>query len=141
MCMMDDSDGAVTMIAEGRFYRAKTQHKCAECRRVIHAGESYHRESYVFDRQFSIHKTCAHCMVVRGWLQNECGGWLYGAVEEDAREHVHNNGHLYGLDLYRAVVGMAWQWRTRAGRLLPVPKPIKTSDEMRAAIDAAREKK
>lgn len=136
MCMMDDSDGAVTMIADGRFYRAKAQQKCAECGRVIDAGESYHRESYVVDKKFSTHKTCAHCMVVRGWLQAECGGWLYGYVEEDAREHVFYNRGYYGMDLYRAVAGMQWNWRTPSGRLLPVPKPIRTSDELRLAAGA-----
>lgn len=134
MCMIDyDSDGAVTRIADGQYFRAKKQHKCKECGRLIDAGESYHREAYVFDGQFTVNKTCAHCMVVRNWLQNECGGWLFGAVEEDAREHVHGNGYLYGFDLYRAVVGMQWQWRTPSGRLLPVPQPIKTSEE-RASI-------
>jgi hypothetical protein len=137
MCMMDYSDGCVTTIEDGKYLRARAQHKCRECHRVIEAGESYHREVYLWESKFNVHKTCAHCMVVRGWLRDECGGWLYGDVEEDAREHVFNNRGYYGVDLYRAVVGMAWMWRTPSGRLLPVPAHIKTSDEMRAAIAKA----
>lgn len=130
MCMIDASDGAVTVVADGKFVAARLPHRCSECRRTIERGESYHREAYVFEGIFHVHKTCAHCMVVRHWLSDECGGWLYGAVEEDAREHVWTNGHLYGRDLYRAVVGMQWQWRTPSGRLLPVPKPIRTLEEI-----------
>lgn len=133
MCMIENGDGAVTMIEDGRFFRAMLEHKCAECRRVIKRGERYHAEVYIFEGKLTRHKTCAHCMVVRNWLQDECGGWLFGAVEEDAREHVHNNGHLYGRDLYRAVVGMAWNWRAPSGRMLPVPQPIKTSEEIARA--------
>ena len=139
MCMIDDGDGAVTMIDDGRYIRARSKHKCKECGRFIEPGESYHREVYKFDGEFSTHKTCAHCMVVRRWLSDECGGWLFGGVEEDAREHVFENRGYYGLDLYRAVVGMQWQWRTPSGRLLPVPMDIKTSDEMRAAMKATGE--
>lgn len=129
--MLDDSDGAVTMIEDGKYVRARTEHKCQECHRAIAPGESYHREVYLWEGVFNLHKTCAHCMVVRGWLQDECGGWLYGGVEEDAREHIFNNPGHYGIDLHRAVVGMSWNWRTRSGRLLPVPHAIKTSDELR----------
>lgn len=133
MCMIDDSDGTVTSIDEGKYRVARSKHKCMECARVIDPGESYYIEVYRFDGRVTRHKTCAHCMVVRGWLEDECGGWLYTAIEEDARQHVFDNRGYYGIDLYRAVVGMAWQWRTRSGRLLPVPTPIKTSDEMLAA--------
>lgn len=137
MCMIDDAD-EVTRIDEGKYRVARSTHKCAECARIIDPGESYYIEVYRFDGRFTRHKTCAHCMVVRGWLEDECGGWLYGDVEGDARQHVFDNRGYYGMDLYRAVVGMAWQWCTRSGRLLPVPRPIKTSDEMRAAIARAR---
>ena len=133
MCLIDDGDGRVTMIDDGGYVRARAKHKCKECFRFIEPGETYHREVFKFEGEFSTHKTCAHCMVVRGWLQDECGGWLYGGVEEDAREHVFDNRGYYGVDLYRAVVGMQWQWRTPSGRRMRVPNQIKTSDEMRAA--------
>ena len=133
MCMIDDADGTVTVIENGRYFRAMLEHKCAECRRVIERGESYHAEVYVFDRELTRHKTCTHCMVVRQWLQDECGGWCYGSVEEDAADH--SSG--YGMDLARAVIGMRWQWRGPSGRLLKVPAPIRTGDELRTAIAKA----
>ena len=130
MCMIDCGDGFVTLLSR-QTRTAKKEHKCRECFRVIAAGEKYLLESYVFDGDFTAHKTCAHCMVVRDWLQDECGGLLYGGVEEDAREHVFENRGYYGYELYRAVVGMQWKWRSPSGRLLPIPKPIRTSDQLR----------
>lgn len=132
--MTDYSDGNVTLLGDGRYSLARKDHKCRECQRMILAGERYHRETYVFDGDFTQHKTCAHCMVVREWLSEECGGWLYGGVEEDAREHCHSG--MYRMDLYRAVVGMANRWRTPSGKLLPIPKPITTSDAIRAKAPA-----
>lgn len=132
MCMLDDADGSVVTIDRGCYVTARKPHKCAECRRTIDAGERYNRESFVFDGCFQYHKTCAHCMVVRGFLVDECGGWLYGAVEEDAREHCHAG--IYRMDLYRAVVGMGWNWRRKDGRLMNVPDRITTSDEIVSAL-------
>lgn len=134
MCMLDDSDGAVTHIDHGRYVAARKDHKCAECHRTIAATERYHREVYLWEGKMHVHKTCAHCMVVRGWLQNECGGWLYGAVEEDARGHCHGSG--YGMDLYRAVVAMSQNWRKKDGSLRSIPAPIRTHDELIAAREA-----
>lgn len=129
MCMIDDGVGIVTMINEGRYFVARGIHRCGECGRDIKPSERYHRESYVFEGDFKMHKTCVHCMVVRGWLTEECGGWLFGQIEEDAREHVFDSPGHYRMDVYRAVVGMQWCWRSPSGRLLPVPVRIKTSDE------------
>ena len=136
MCLMDDADGCVDTIESGNYYTARKAHKCAECYRQIDAGERYHREVYVFEHRFTVHKTCAHCMVVREWLWGECGGWIYGAVEEDAREHCDGQG--YGMDLYRAVVGMRHSWRRKNGTLLPIPGPISTADAMLRARETQR---
>jgi hypothetical protein len=127
MCLIDSSDGQVTMLDAGRYVVARRAHKCAECWRRIDAGERYYRETFVFEGDLSHHKTCEHCMVVRQWLQDECGGWLFGSVQEDAADHASG----YGVDLARAVIGMRWKWRGRSGRLLRVPGPIPTWSELR----------
>ena len=133
MCMVDDSDGSVEILS---FLtpKARKPHKCKECWRVIDPGEAYNVTVYAFDGKITKHKTCAHCMVVRSWLEDECGGFLYGGVEEDAGDHCGEG--LYGMDLFRAVVGMQWKWRTKAGRLLPVPAPIKTSHQVQRMREA-----
>lgn len=131
MCMLDHADGQVTPLGDPERPVAKAAHRCAECRRVIEPGERYLRERYMWDGEFTLHKTCAHCEVARDWLWKECGGWLYGGIEEDIREHCF--GHGYGMGLYRLAVGMAWKWRTPRGRLLPVPAVPPTGHEIAAA--------
>lgn len=126
MCMFDDGDGAVEMIGQA-WHVARQDHKCLECARVISRGERYYRERYKFDGSITNHKTCAHCMVARGWLQDECGGWLYRGVEEDIREHAHNGG--YPMGVHRLAVGMAWKWRAPSGKMLPIPKLPLTTHE------------
>jgi hypothetical protein len=120
MCMIDDNDGFVTVVGD-RYVVARKPYRCLECGREIDAGERYHCEAYIYEGSIHRHKTCAHCRAVREWLLGECGGFIYGGVKEDARNHVEENPGCYDAKLYRAVVGMEWKWRARSGRLLPVP--------------------
>lgn len=128
MCLVDESDGRVTMIAEGE-RTARKEHRCSECRRKIRVGERYLSERYVFDGDFHHHKTCAHCQVVRAWLQDECGGWLYGAIEEDIVEHVEH----HPWPVKRLAAGMRRFWARRNGELMPVPAVPQTTHERMAA--------
>ena len=125
MCMVDDGAGAVTEITGLLKRVARVAHWCNECCRLIEKGETYFVESYVFEGDFTTHKTCAHCKIARDWLQAECGGWLYGGVEGDIREHVFSR--MYPMALARIAVGMQWEWRTPKGRLLPIPAMPQTT--------------
>jgi hypothetical protein len=136
MCMLDDSDGLVTMLSTADPV-ARKEHKCRECFRTIQAGERYHVDRFVFEGRLEAHKVCSHCMVAREWLSTECGGWLFGGVEEDIREHVHNGA--YSIGVYRMAVGMAWKWRTPSGKMLPIPSVPKTTHEITAAAAPAPE--
>ncbi len=131
MCMLDDGDGCVTPLSEADPV-ARKAHKCKECGRAIAAGERYHVDIFVWEGDLHTHKTCAHCMVARAWLRDECGGFLFGAIEEDIREHTHSGD--YPMGLHRLAVGMAWQWRAPTGRLLPVPKVPQTTHERMHAV-------
>lgn len=131
MCMLNDCDDMVTLLAEND-YKAKKDHRCAECGRTIHAGESYHRDTFIFEGRRQSHKTCGHCMVARNWLRGECGGWVYTAVEEDVREHCHS-GHRYAYGVYRLAVGMRQKWTRRNGSLMSIPAmPITTHERLEA---------
>lgn len=123
MCMIDDSDGSVTVLHE-RHPVAKIEHKCLECRRVIKAGERYMVERTVFDGRANTHKTCTHCQCVRHWLTLECGGFLYGGVAEDIHEHASEG---YGLSVKMMAAGISRQWKRRDGRMWPLPRLPKTS--------------
>ena len=120
MCM--DHDGNATVL-HSRQQRAKINHKCRECRRVIEAGEVYTTERVLFDGSMWTHKVCAHCVEVRGYLGEHCGGWVYDAIEEDIQ------GHFYGSTLNDAetrelrllAIGIAERWRRANGALWPIP--------------------
>lgn len=126
MCMIDDGDGHVTMLSEADPV-ARKWHRCRECGRKIHPRERYHVDRFMWDGKLDTFKTCAHCMVARTWLRDECGGWLFGCVEEDIRSHAHEG---YPMGVRRLAVGMEWQWRAPSGRLLPVPKMPMTSFDL-----------
>lgn len=131
MCMINDVDKCVVLAEEKR--KSRKSHQCYECGREIQPKELYLHESIVFDGSIKTHKTCAHCQVARNWLMDECNGWVYGFVEDDIREHVHERH--YGMDLARVAVGMRRNWKTRKGKLMPVPQmPLTTHDRMKTKI-------
>lgn len=125
MCMIDDAERV--RLLNSKEQTARVEHRCSECRRGIAPSERYLREAYVFDRELHAHKTCAHCRVVRDWLSAECGGWAYGCLEEDLRDHC--DYARYPMSVYRMAVGMAWRWRTPSGRMLPVPQLPSENEE------------
>lgn len=138
MCMLDGCDEIVTTLNEGHYVTARKLHKCMECGREIPKGESYHTETFKHGGDVKTHKTCGHCMVVRGWLTKECGGWVYSMVEEDLGEHVSESGY-YGMPLARLYVAMRNDWKRQDGMLRPVPPMPQTSyDKRKAAMDATQ---
>jgi hypothetical protein len=130
MCMIDGADERVNLLTD-EMRTARKEHRCHECRRAILPGEKYSYESGVFDGRFCQYKTCAHCEVVKSWLAGECGGYIYGMVEEDIHEHA-SEGH-YGFDVKKLAIGMSRDWRRRDGRLWPVPKKPPTTHQRMAA--------
>lgn len=113
MCLIDDGDGRATVLSAA-WRRARKAHRCSECARTIGAGERYHHEATLYEGEFEIYRTCAHCMRVRAWLLGHCGGWLYGGLWEDISEH----------DEVRARIlagGMRRKWTRRDGTLWRLP--------------------
>jgi hypothetical protein len=122
--MIDGCDGRVQIVSEGH-RKAKKEHRCHECGRSIPAGEMYLYEAFIYNGDFETHKTCQHCEAVRQWLNDECGGWLYGGVAEDIHEHAEDNH--YGMRVKMMSVGLHRQWRRMDGRMWPVPRMPKLS--------------
>lgn len=129
MCMIEDADGYCTVLREHHRI-ARKEHKCTECHRTIGIGESYLSEAPLFDGDVSGWKTCAHCQRVRGWLTAECGGWMWGGIEEDIREHAEDS--RYGVGVKLLAVGMDRQWRRRDGRMWPLPRVPQTTHQRMA---------
>jgi hypothetical protein len=122
--MIDDIDERVLVLHE-RHRTARKEHKCGECRRVIHPGESYMVERYISDHRAESHKTCQHCQVAREWLLHECHGFMYGFIGEDITEHVQEG--CYGVDLKIVDIGIQRRWHRKDGSLWRVPKLPKVS--------------
>lgn len=114
MCMIGDD--FATMLTEAQRL-ARKDHYCGECRRVIGKGERYTYETALFDGYVSTYKTCPHCVVARGWLLKQCGGWCWEMIKEDIGEHVRDKYK----GLARVYVGMRRKWKTVRGGLMPVP--------------------
>lgn len=126
MCMIDDTE-RVTALGEGRS-TSRIAARCDECKRVIEKGERYLWHRFVFDGRAKTHRFCSHCEVALNWLASECGGWAYGQIEEDIREHVFSG--IHSMALARLAVGMQWQWKTpKHDQLLPIPKMPTTTHQ------------
>ena len=116
MCMIDDGGDRCTIVSSVN-YTAIKEHRCAECKRSIPVGDVYLRETLIVGNRFATHKTCAHCQVVRRWLADECGGWMFSRVLDDIREHADKS-----VDGQIKVMAdrMDRQWKMSDGRLLPL---------------------
>ena len=110
MCMYDGDDPPA-------FYNATTPtarkaHRCCECRRTIEPGERYESVTAKWDMGVSTYKTCRHCDAAKHWLEVECNGYLFEAVEEDLEQHFDEQPDLH---LGRLIIGIRHQWRVRHG--------------------------
>ncbi len=93
--------------------KAKKEHSCSECYRVISKGETYKYAFGVWDIKPSIFKTCSNCLVPQNWLMQECHGFLHGALEEEIEEHALEYGKMF---LYRWLIGIRRKWQLRRGQ-------------------------
>ena len=82
-CLCVDPDEVVTLLSRNR-RTARKPHKCGECGCTIQPGETYEADSTVFDRKFTVYKTCLPCLRIRQSLFR-CG-WYYGGLWEDIHE-------------------------------------------------------
>jgi DNA-directed RNA polymerase subunit RPC12/RpoP len=132
--MIDGADPAT--VYSDRWVRARKSHKCEECGRSIAAGERYHYEFVVYDRQADSYHTCEHCGVAQRWLQENCGGYLFGGIIEDIIEHANEYRELED-ELRVLSNGMIARWRSASdlAPLPPLPRSIRSivePDEPRA---------
>jgi len=69
---------------------ARKSHTCMECNRDIPKGEKYYSENFVYEGDFSWHKTCDDCMSIRE-LFGGCG-FMYTRVIRDLEDMIDNCG-------------------------------------------------
>nr|BDD48345.1 hypothetical protein 20 [Candidatus Omnitrophota bacterium] len=80
----DDTESVESLTSEYR--RANKEHKCKECRRIIHPGEKYYYETFKHEGDMGFHKTCQDCMSLRKELF--CSGFEYGNILNLLQDHV-----------------------------------------------------
>ena len=68
--------------------KARKEHKCCECHRVILPGETYRYESGVWDGDPEDYKTCADCLSVRD--EFFCS-YVYGQIWEGMHELINES--------------------------------------------------
>lgn len=75
--------------------RARKEHLCCECRRVIAPGETYRYESGIWDGRPEAFKICADCMTLRAAFF--CS-WAYGGLWRDMASFVWATDGIGVLD-------------------------------------------
>lgn len=99
MCIYVDDDGAETLDSGER--RARKQHKCGECRRMIEPGELYQFWVTLYDGNFSTQKMCSHCWAtidvgaqITGCPRNWYWGFVFETYDDDGAfvgDIIHNH--------------------------------------------------
>lgn len=81
-----DIDDRAIMLSVTR-PKARKQHKCTECKRIIAKGEQYLCEKTLYVGTIETWKTCQDCESIRDNLFS--GGYYYGEIIYMLNEHIH----------------------------------------------------
>jgi hypothetical protein len=69
--------------------KARKEHICSECHRIINKAEEYRREFYKYDNKTDISKLCEDCLSVREVFFSS--GWYYGELWNQINEFINDN--------------------------------------------------
>ena len=124
MCMIEGCDTS-NEFYKAVTYTARKTHVCDECQRVIEIGEKYEYVAAKSEGSMWFVWTCAHCVAVRAWIKEVCGGFVHNAVIEELQEHRAEGYNPRWLSI--AIAGMERKWRDKEGhlwRLMKLPKNL-----------------
>jgi len=79
---------------EASLRTARKAHVCYECARNIEKGERYESVAGVWNGEFSVYKTCPHCLSLREFVSKHvpCFCFGHGNIREDAIETARGYG-------------------------------------------------
>jgi len=118
MCAINDADPVAFCYQKSR--KARKDHHCSECGRAIQKGEPYTHSSFGADGSVGTNKACSHCEVAGKWLQKHCGGYCFGEISEELKEH-YEDGYRED-NLQRLLIGIRCGWKASQGDgFLPIP--------------------
>lgn len=97
--------------------KARIQHQCSSCFRVIEPGETYQRGRGYDSGDAWTWRCCEHCQaIVRIYDPRD---WHDLISEEGMRDWIDNGAR--DVRELRHMAQLRMKWRTKAGTLLPVP--------------------
>lgn len=122
MCRIDGADIATVFNVIER--TAIKSHNCGECHRIINPQEKYSIFTGLWEGEWKSYKMCSHCTVLSDWLNDECGGYVFGEVLEEFEEHVVDYGYAKPHNpLARAAINSRHQWKEiKSDKLVSLPK-------------------
>ncbi len=85
-CICIDNNDDYPEIHSEKRQKARKEHKCCECGRVIEKGETYECASGKWEGDFRVYKTCEECLDIRSTFF--CGGFTYTCVHEYLWNHL-----------------------------------------------------
>ena len=85
-CVYVDDDYDRPEFYDAKLVKAKKEHQCSECYRVIHPGEMYERINGKWDGDVSTFKTCPDCKSIQETFF--CDHFLHGGMWEYFDEHL-----------------------------------------------------
>lgn len=97
--------------ASAKHHKARKEHKCVVCHRMINIGEVYYRGFGVYDGWPNDFKLCAHCEACLPVIE-----WDESYSEDDFDYWEPAN-----VEQLRAKVHYRKRWRNKAGELYPIP--------------------
>lgn len=115
MCAIEDCESWEVVTVESR--RARREHVCTECRRIIRAGETYRYVGGLTYGGWSSDKTCQHCEAMAGFMHVMCNGYPIGRLHEELVEHFRDG--YASIPLGRLIACMRLKWHDGAD---PVPE-------------------
>lgn len=70
--------------------KARQEHVCGECSRIIKKGETYEAYNGVYEDGFFWAKTCLDCLSLRDSFFD--GGFMFGAIRDDIAYNINDSG-------------------------------------------------
>jgi hypothetical protein len=66
--------------------KANKEHTCGECKRIIKKGETYVKESGIWEGRPNTYKTCLDCLSLRRAFFDQ--GWYFEEIICSLKEHI-----------------------------------------------------
>lgn len=111
------------VVLESATPTARTEHRCNNCGRTIAPGETYHRQSNVYEDRAYTWKSCQHCEATAQLLDLYSWADDYGVGPDN---FVNHDPETWA----EARLCVLWrkQWRRKDGTLYPIPGKEGESD-------------